>query len=357
MGGDGLSQAEVDNLLSAMDGGDSKDSVSAEGKDAGLSASSRTEEKATIHDFKSPRRVDKEQMRALRTMHEGFGRNFGEALSALLRTIVEVKLTSVDQLTYSEFVFSLENPTCFNLVNAKPLEGQMILDINPSILFPIIDRLLGGTISANAPTRRPLTEIELRLVSRITDLFLNETQHTWENVLSLELEVDRVESNPQLVHIIPAGEMIVLFSFELTLGDTRGTIKLCIPVHSIERIGKQLSANSQASHGNRPTITGSMQQMSNRIADAPVEVVVELAETRITTSDLINLRVGDIIASDKDVRHPLLVYVEGIPKFRAAPGRFEGRKAIQILSSVEHAYLAEPKRCPAEGADEPEPAS
>ena len=86
----------------------------------------------------------KEQMRALQTLHEGFGRNFGAALSALLRSIVEVKLTSVDQLTYSEFVFSLENPTCFNLLRAAPLEGNLILDINPSILYPIIDRLLGG---------------------------------------------------------------------------------------------------------------------------------------------------------------------------------------------------------------------
>ena len=70
--------------------------------------------------------------------------------------IVEVKLTSVDQLTYSEFVFSLENPTCFNLITASPLEGQLILDINPSILFPIIDRLLGGGREPHTLTRRPL---------------------------------------------------------------------------------------------------------------------------------------------------------------------------------------------------------
>ena len=102
-----------------------------------------------------------------------------------MRTIVELKLTSVDQLTYSEFVFSLENPTCFNLINAAPLEGQLILDINLSLLFPIIDRLLGGGSDPAPPARRPLTEIELRLVSRITDLFCKEMKHAWENVLEL----------------------------------------------------------------------------------------------------------------------------------------------------------------------------
>jgi flagellar motor switch protein FliM len=124
--GDILSQAEVEHLLNAIEGEDSAPG-------AGQTESFRPREKVTVYDFKRPERVGKEQMRSLQTMHEGFGRNFGAALSALLRTMVEVKLTSVDQLTYSEFVFSLENPTCFNLITARPLEGQLILDINPSI--------------------------------------------------------------------------------------------------------------------------------------------------------------------------------------------------------------------------------
>lgn len=333
MGGDVLSQAEVENLLSAMDG---------EPEEAAPSTQlgpTRTREKVTVYDFKRPERVGKEQMRALQTMHEGFGRNFGAALSALLRTIVEVKLTSVDQLTYSEFVFSLENPTCFNLINAEPLEGQLILDVNPSILFPIIDRLLGGNTSSAAPARRPLTEIELRLVKRITDLFLNEMQHAWENVLHLDLSVDRVESNPQLVQIIPANEVVILVSFELTVGETRGMVNLCIPFNSIERISHKLSSNSWVSYSKRPPTPESIKLVTDRISDAPLEVVVELAETTITTADLIGLRVGDIIASEKDVQEPLVVSVEGRPKFEARAGQFKGRKAIEILRAVEEFQL------------------
>ncbi len=333
MAGDVLSQAEVENLLSAMDGEPEESVVATQ------LGPVRSREKVTVYDFKRPERVGKEQMRALQTMHEGFGRNFGAALSALLRSIVEVKLTSVDQLTYSEFVFSLENPTCFNLVNAKPLEGQLILDINPSILFPIIDRLLGGSTTSAVPARRPLTEIELRLVSRITDLFLNEMQHAWENVLHLDLEVDRVESNPQLVQIIPANEVIILVSFELTVGDTRGMVNLCIPFNSIERISHKLSSNSWVSYSKRPPTPESIQLVSDRIAEAPLEIVVELAATKITTADLIGLRVGDIIASEKDVQEPLLVSVEGRPKFDARPGQFKGRKAIEILQTIEDHHL------------------
>jgi flagellar motor switch protein FliM len=326
---DVLSQAEVESLLSAMDGRDPE--VIA---DASISRF-RHRGKISPYDFKRPERVGKEQMRSLQTMHEGFGRNFGAALSALLRTIVEVKLTSVDQLTYSEFVFSLENPTCFNLINAAPLEGQLILDINLSLLFPIVDRLLGGGNDPTPPTRRPLTEIELRLVSRITDLFCKELKHAWENVLVLNLSIDRVESNPQLVQIVPPNEVVVLISFELTLGDARGMVNLCIPFNSIERIATQLSSNSWVSYGKKSTTAESVRRISGQLGNAVVEVVVELAETNISTADLIGLRVGDIIATEKDVSRPLVVAVEGLPKFHAQPGAFKGRKAIQLIGPIE----------------------
>jgi flagellar motor switch protein FliM len=329
MSGEVLSQEEVESLLSAMEG------RGADGPGAMAAGSlARPGSKISPYDFKRPERVGKEQMRALQTMHEGFGRNFGAALSALLRTIVEVKLTSVDQLTYSEFVFSLENPTCFNLINASPLEGKLILDINLSLLYPIIDRLLGGSSETAAPVRRPLTEIEMRLVGRITDLFLAEMRHAWENVLELTLSVDRVESNPQLVQIVPPNEVVVLISFEVTLGDVRGMANLCITYNSIERISGQLTSNSWVAYGKKPATTQSIEQISHQLSHSLVEVTVDLAETHIATSDLLELQVGDIITTEKDVRQPLVVSIEGRPKFHAEPGVLKGRKAVQVSELI-----------------------
>lgn len=338
MGSDVLSQSEVENLLSAMaaSGADVATAVTPAGGSAPGTSSQKPREKITPYDFKRPERVGKEQMRALQTLHEGFGRNFGAALSAMLRSIVEVKLTSVDQLTYSEFVFSLENPTCFNLLKAEPLEGNLILDINPSILYPIIDRLLGGGREGGSLARRPLTEIELRLVGRITTLFLHELHHAWENVLELKLEVVRVESNPQLVQIVPPNEVVVLISFELAIGDLRGMMNLCVPYNSIERIGGKLSANSWSAYGRRQATPESMKQIGDAVCTSLVELRIRLAQTRISTGELVGLRVGDIITTQKDVQSPMVVSVEGVPKFRARAGAFKGHKAICIESAIEN---------------------
>ncbi len=336
MSEDILSQAEVESLLNQMESGGPAKAM-ASGKPAGHAATARMKEKVTPYDFKRPERVGKEQMRALQSMHEGFGRNFGAALSGDLRSIVEVKLTSVDQLTYSEFVFSLENPTCFNLLKAEPLEGNLILDINPSILYPIIDRMLGGGKESGSVSRRPLTEIELRLVKKITTKFLAELRHAWENVIELDLEVERVESNPQLVQIVPPNEVVVLISFELTIGDVRGMINLCIPFNSIERISNRLTANNWVSYGQTEVSEESIQQISRQLDPATVELVVTLVDTHINTKDLLELRVGDIISTDKDAGGLMDVDIAGMTKFLASPGAFRGKKAIQIEQTVDAA--------------------
>lgn len=321
MSDDVLSQDEVESLLTAS---------ATAAKKTTSAAPSKPREKVTPYDFMRPERVGKDQMRALQTLHEGFGRNFGAAMSALLRSIIEVKLTSVDQLTYSEFVYSLENPSCFNLLKADPLEGYLILDINPSILYPIIDRLLGGGKDSGPPARRPLTEIELRLVNRITTLFLEELHRAWENVINLELAVVRVESNPQLVQIVPPNEVVILVGFEIALGDTRGMMNLCIPFNAIEGIGSKLSANNWVSYGKKMATPESMARLGRNLHRSRVEVVARLADTRISTRELIGLRVGDIITTEHDSRSPMLISVQGRDKFRAFAGAYKGRKAIRV---------------------------
>jgi flagellar motor switch protein FliM len=332
-----LSQAEVESLLNTMEASGASHLQPKKRSDepGAIAAGVRMAGKITAYDFKRPERVGKEQMRALQSVHDGFSRNFGAALSAMLRAIVEVKLTSVDQLTYGEFIFSLENPTCFNLIRAEPLEGHIILDINPAILFPIIDRLLGGGKEPGAPARRPLTEIELRLVSRITTLFLKELKLAWENVLPINPVVDRVESNAQLVQIVPPNEVVVLISFELTLGEVRGMLNLCIPFNSIERVSGKLQSNNWATYGGRGGGPEVRQRIGRRLDGAMIELAATLAQTTITMKDLIELRVGDIITTEKDIHAPLVLSIQDVPKFHASVGKLKGRKAVQVLGALD----------------------
>lgn len=291
--------------------------------------------RVTAYDFKRPERVGKDQMRAMHSLHESLARNFGASVSSMLRTMIEVKLLSVDQLTYSEFVFSLDNPSCFNVLTPLPLEGNWILDIAPTLSYAIIDRMLGGDPDPNETIRRPLTEIETRLIGRVVELFLKRLTESWENIVALELGVEKVESNPQLVQIVPPNEVVILIGFEVLLGKNRGMMNLCIPFNTIETYNSRLSRNGWVGYGKGTPTVESREQVSSSMSDAPVDIVVTLARSKIRTSDLLELAVGDIITTEKEVHSPLELAVQDVPKFNASVGAFKGKKAVRIDSIVE----------------------
>ncbi|HUQ70227.1 MAG TPA: flagellar motor switch protein FliM, partial [Planctomycetaceae bacterium] len=295
----------------------------------------------SVYDFKRPERVSKEQMRAFQALHEGFSREFGASLSGMLRAIVEVKLISVDQLTYSEFVFSLENPSCFNLLISEGLQGHLILDLNPSIIFPIVDRLLGGGKEASPDyPSRPLTEIELQLVSRITGQAINALHNAWDNICKLGLRVQQVESNPQLVQIVPPNEVIVLISFEITMGEVRGIMNLCIPFNTIEPLSGKLSSDSWSAYQKKAADPTQRHNLELGVQRAALKLVVHLASTTVTAKEVAQLAVGDVILTEHTCRQGAEVLVEGRALFQAYPGVLKGHKAIRVGRSIKSPKVA-----------------
>ena len=317
---DALTQSEVESLLSSLDT-----------NEAAPTSSPASHAAVTVYDFKRPERVSKEQMRAFQALHDGFSREFAAGVSGLMRSIVEVRLVSCDQLTYSEFVHSLENPTCFNLLEAHGLDGHFILDLNPAIIYPIVDRLLGGgKRQRTVIPDRPLTEIELRLVSRITDLAVTSLQNAWVNICELKLTLSQTESNPQLVQLVPPNEVVVLLSFEMVMGDARGVMNLCIPFNTIEPLSHKLSSDTWSAYTKKELTDRQKLTLRTGLASASVELVARLAETTLSAGDVSNLAVGDVILTEQDVSRGLTVMVEGRPMFTAQPGLLKGHKAIEI---------------------------
>ncbi len=332
---DVLEQSEVDALLAAVDGGQLTSSPAAPAAVASSAARGGTlygsaRKDVLTYDFKRPERVSKDQMRALEALHEGFGRNFGAALSGFLRTIVEVNVAHIEQLTYSEFTHGLPNPTCFNLLKIDQLDGQMCLEISPLIVYPIIDRLLGGSSGELYIPQRPLTQIEQRLVSRVTDRATAQLSEAWGNLTPMTFSVADFESNPQLVQIVPPNETVVVIGFEVKMGNRAGTMSLCIPYNSIEPILGKLAAQNWFSYQKKDPGGASLRNLTANVAGAPVEMRALLGSTTMTLRDLMSLGVGDLITTDKAQVRDVSILVEGKTKFTAQVGQLRGKKAVRI---------------------------
>jgi flagellar motor switch protein FliM len=331
-----LDQNEVDALLAAIGGQEKPAEAAPVELPKVFSSRGRHEEHLEIrpYDFKRPERVSKDQMRSLETLHEGFGRNFGAALSGFLRTIVEVKVANIEQLTYAEFIHGLPNPTSFNLLSCEPLEGQMCLEISPLIIYPIIDRLLGGSNAELFIPQRPLTQIEQRLVSKITDRAMTALSEAWAGITPIRFKLAETESNPQLVQIVPPNEVVVVVGFELKMGGRAGTMSLCIPFNVIESVVDKLSSQGWNQYKKGKIDEGVRHRLEHKLQRAPLMATAVLAETTITIQDLLNMAPGDVIVTDKPATQPVVLCVEGKKKFLANLGQFKGNRALKVRRPI-----------------------
>lgn len=328
-----LDQNEVDALLAAVDSGEiQEERVSTQI----FSRHRRNPQAAEVrpYDFKRPERVSKDQMMALETLHEAFARNFGASLSGFMRTIVEVRVATCEQMTYGEFIGALPNPTSFNLIQADELAGQMCLEISPLIIYPIIDRLLGGTNQDLFIPQRPMTPIEQRLISNVINRGLLALGEAWESVKTLKFSTVAQESNPHLVQIVPPNEVVMVIGLEVRMGTRAGTMNLCIPYNVIEPVMDDLSSQSWFAVSRNEGSKTSEARIAKNLDQAGVGISVLLAETTITMRDLAEMMPGDLIVTNHAKDIPATVVIEGEAKYQAQIGQHRGNRAVRIMRAL-----------------------
>ncbi len=329
-----LDQNEIDSLMAAVEDDDVSEPLPQ------ISIFSRTRKdldniEVRQYDFKRPERVSKDQMLALETLHEAFARSFGASLSGFLRTIVEVRVAACEQMTYGEFVSGLPNPTSYNLIQTDKLEGQMCLEISPLIIYPIIDRLLGGTNLDLFIPQRPMTPIEQRLISNVLGRGLASLSEAWSSVKELEFKIVAHESNPQLVQIVPPNEVVTVIGLEMRMSSRAGTMNLCIPYNVIEPVMDDLSSQSWFAVSRSDDDHTSEKRISENLDQSGVAVDCALANTTITLRELSELTVGDMIVTTHNAKSPSVINVEGEPKFLAEVGQHRGNRAVRVIRSIE----------------------
>ncbi|SEO81212.1 flagellar motor switch protein FliM [Propionispora vibrioides] len=325
MAGDVLSQTEIDDLLSALSTG----VVSAEDIQT-----EQKQKKIKVYDFKRPDKFSKDQIRTLYMLHENFARLLNTYLSTHLRTLVHIDVASVDQLTYEEFIRSLPNPSVISVFQMRPLKGNVILDINPNIVFSIIERLFGG--SGQAPGKpRALTDIEEAITKRVISKALESFQEAWKQVVTIEPRLEVIETNPQFTQIVPPNDMVVIVTLQTKIGQTEGLINICIPYLVLEPIMSKLTTTFWVSSAStRQSLPEHINALQRKLERTFIPMIVELGGSTITVQELLGLTVGDVLQLDTKFEEDLLLRIGQREKFKCKPGLSGSKVAIQITEKL-----------------------
>ena len=324
MAGDVLSQNEIDELLSALSTG----TVSAQ-----EIQDEEKQKKIKLYDFKRPDKFSKDQIRTLYMIHENFARLLNTYLSAHLRTMVNIEVASVDQLTYEEFIRSLPNPTVIGIFQMRPLKGSAVFEMNPALIFSMIDRLFGG-VGGSFSKSRSLTDIEESIVSRVMDGALEQLQDAWRQVIELTPQLSTLESNPQFTQVVAPNDMVVIITLQAKIMQTEGLITLCLPYLVLEPIMSKLTTTFWVSSSSAKKDTQQNTVLQKRLIKTPVPVSVLLGKTTINFYELMNLSVGDALPLNSKHDGELSLVVGQKEKFKCRPGLAGKNMAVQITRVI-----------------------
>jgi flagellar motor switch protein FliM len=312
-----LSQEEVDALLKGAAPGDE---TAAASSDAPASS-------VKPYNLATQERIVRGRMPALEMINDRFARLLRVGLFNFMRRSPEISVAPVRLIKYGEFIRNLVVPTNLNIAQVKPLRGNALVVIEPSLVFQVVDTMFGG--DGRFRTRvegRDFTQTEMRIIQRLLGVVFDEYRNSWQNVYPLSLEYVRSEMHTQFANIANPTEIVVVCTFTVDFGAGGSSIHFVIPYSSFEPIRDIIYSPLQGDQAEPDRRW--MQMLSKQVQSAEVRLVANLTTTTLRVKELLAMKIGDVLPLD--VPSLVTAEVDGVAILECSYGVRNGQYALRI---------------------------
>lgn len=299
---------------------------------AGLRAAAKagaanTAAKASPFDFRSPPQHNKTQLRSLKLLHEGFCAPLAGALAAAAGRPCKV---SLDGLSAEKFEAAGERV----YVSLEEGPRRALLAMDKSLIWLLLERLLGGGGEAAAAPARAHTLIERRvlaqtLMGRLAACY----GETWAGISAREFSFGKFEDDPCASEDFAKGSEVASAVYSVSLGGTEGKLAVLLPFSSLRPLLQVLAPAKILMAGRGPAPAGPAPR--GALLSATVSVKVILGRIDIRLKDLNGLAAGDVLRLDARPDGEVVVEVEQQPRFAGKPGRAGKLLGVQITRKLE----------------------
>ena len=309
-----LSQEEIDSVFKKMGGVVAEDDPS---------------KKAQPYDFRRPDRIAKDQLRSIHLLHENFARSLASSLSAYLRAYVIVNLVSVEQLSFREFVQVMPSPTSIISLGLRPFDGNAVLEMNPSLVFPVLEMLLGGSSRAGSTKlTREITEIEQSIMEGIYRIILHDLKEAWRGISTIAFSIESHETEPSLLQILAPNEAVVAITLEIRIGELAGMMNIGLPSIIIKMLRQKF--DQQWSVRKSESTLQEKTRVLRLIRPSKTNLDVRLQGPTLTVENLLQLEEGDVLTFDYPLSKPIDLVVNGKVKFQGQIVAAGGKKGFFV---------------------------
>lgn len=283
------------------------------------------------YDFRRPVKLSRENSRLLQIAFETYARQASTVMTSALRSVCQFTLVSGEQLTYTEYIETLPDPSYLTIFTLDPIQPPAMLHMPLAATMACVDHLLGGPGTEDQP-ERPLTDLESAVVGNLFERLVAEVRYAFASLVPVTPEVVGVEYSPQLAQIAAAADTMVVARMILQQGNVEHDVSLCL---SFNGLAPYLTsqASDMVTDRERAKRAEASARLAEGFQDVPVEVGVRFRTTTADPVELAGLAVGDVVRLRHPAEAPLDVTAAEVVFAHATPGSHGQRLACLIVAA------------------------
>jgi Flagellar motor switch protein len=194
----------------------------------------------------------------------------------------------------------------------KPFDGNAVMELNPTLVFPLLEMLLGGN-GKGAALSRETTEIEQSILDTLFRIILHDLSLAWQAVANINFTVEGRETEPQLLQILAPNEAVVSIGLEIRVGENTGLMNIGMPSIVIKMLRSKF--DQQWSVRKTDSTVAEQTRMLTLLKPASLHLDARLEGSTLLVQDLMTIEPGHILNFDHPLDRPLRLVVNGQNKY------------------------------------------
>ena len=274
--------------------------------------------------------VSYERLPMLEIVFDKLIRLMATSLRNFTQDNVEVSLDGIESMKFGEYIDSLTLPTLLNVFKAEEWDNYGLMSLDSSIVYSIVDVLLGGRrgTAAMRLEGRPYTTIELNIVKEMIDLVLTDLSTAFDPVTSVNFAHDRTETNPRFATITRLSNAVIVARLRIDMEDRGGKIDLMIPYATLEPIRELLLQMFMGERFGKDSIWEN--HLMEQLWETEIEIKALLKETTADIKSVAAWEKGSFISLDMEPNEDITLICEDVPLLKGSMGRKSNKIVIKV---------------------------
>lgn len=300
----------------------------------------------TDYDLTKATRITGEVLKQLTRIHQAFAQRVGAVVGNALRLGLSASPGGISEQSFAACRTTLTGPLVCQVLALEPSQETALLTVDMGLFGACLDRLLGGPGIA-PPVPKPVTDLDREVVEPVLRVVLEAWSQAWQEVLPLGAKVIRHTEDPADLEDLPSAETVIGMDLQIE-GDgfIGGRLAIQVPLVALEDALVRLGKPRRFAAPRRPQTEEQRHRIERSLASASLPLVATIGTATLRLSEILAIKVGDVLVLDQGPADPVVGSIEGRPRLLAKPGRVGRRLAVVVQETLPVGGQAEPPAPP-----------